>query len=279
MSAFSDFLENEILDHVFRSSAYSSPETLYVGLFVDEPGDDGDGDGNELTIGTDGYARAVLANNATTFLPATEVADVPTKTNNVDINFPTATGNWAPVSHFAIFDAATGGNMLLHGAFPSARIVATGDSPKILKDAMSLTLANASTGGFTDYLQTKILDHLFGRTNFTPPSAIYFAPGTAHSLATDSFTECIGWSRLSLTFGTAAAAGMVFNSAAATKSNDTPEPQAISSFALFDAVSSGNKLVIGPVSTPQTLAVGDTLTIAAPSGSPGSTGAFIVTLR
>ena len=52
-------------------------------------------------------------------------------TNDQDITFATAGGAWGNVSHVAIFDAATGGNLLVYGALASAVDIQNGDIFKI----------------------------------------------------------------------------------------------------------------------------------------------------
>ena len=40
MSAMSDYLENEILDHILATGAYTMPTTVYVGLSTGSFNDD-----------------------------------------------------------------------------------------------------------------------------------------------------------------------------------------------------------------------------------------------
>ena len=53
MAAFSDYLENKVLGHVFGGTAYTAPTTLYVALYTVAPSDTGGG--TEVSGG--GYAR------------------------------------------------------------------------------------------------------------------------------------------------------------------------------------------------------------------------------
>jgi len=39
MGSFSDFLENELLDHVFKTGAYTAPTNIYVALCTSTPDD------------------------------------------------------------------------------------------------------------------------------------------------------------------------------------------------------------------------------------------------
>lgn len=63
MGAFTDYLENKILDHVLGNSTYTPPSTVYIGLAV-SVSDDGTITG-EPSGGS--YARIAVANNATNF--------------------------------------------------------------------------------------------------------------------------------------------------------------------------------------------------------------------
>ncbi len=56
MAEFSNYLENKVLDHVLRNTSYTSPTTVYVGLYTSDPTDAGSG--TEVSGGS--YARQVL---------------------------------------------------------------------------------------------------------------------------------------------------------------------------------------------------------------------------
>ena len=43
--------------------------------------------------------------------------------NNVDLAFPEATNDWGTITYVAVFDSATGGNMLYYEALTKSRIV------------------------------------------------------------------------------------------------------------------------------------------------------------
>ncbi len=118
MSAMSDYLENEILDHILGTGSYTMPSAVYIGLST---GSFGDGNtGTELS--GSGYARVAATFNA---------ASSGTADNASAIQFAAATGSWGSVSHFGIFDASSSGNLLMHGAFTAAKTIASGDILKI----------------------------------------------------------------------------------------------------------------------------------------------------
>lgn len=121
MSGKSDYLENKVLDHVFGGGDYARPATVYVALFTSAPSDAGGG--TEASGGA--YARAAVTNNSTNW-PAAAGA---VKSNGTAITFAQATAPWGNVTHFGVFDALSGGNLLYWGALNTPRSVATGDTP------------------------------------------------------------------------------------------------------------------------------------------------------
>ena len=128
MSAMSDYLENEILDHILRNAAYTPASTVYIGLST---GSFADGNsGTELSGNS--YARQSIAFDA---------ASGGTTDNTSAIDFPTATGSWGTVSHWGLFDAATSGNLLIHGAFSASKTVASGDILRIAAGELDITAA------------------------------------------------------------------------------------------------------------------------------------------
>jgi hypothetical protein len=128
MSAMSNFLENEILDHILRNSAYTPPSTVYIGLSTGSFGDDNSG----TEISGNGYARQSIAFDAAS-------GGVSDNTSNVD--FPAATGSQGTITHFGLFDASSGGNLLIHGAFTAGKTVATGDILRIAAGELDITAA------------------------------------------------------------------------------------------------------------------------------------------
>jgi hypothetical protein len=119
MGSFSDFLELELLDHIFGAAAYTAPATLYVGLFTATPSDAGGG----TEVATGSYARVAVTNNAANF-PA---AAAGSKSNGTVITFPMATASWGTITSFGIFTAATAGTLLAWGALTTSRAVANLD--------------------------------------------------------------------------------------------------------------------------------------------------------
>jgi hypothetical protein len=127
----SDYLENELLDHVLGNAAYSAPATVYVALFTSAPTDAGGG--TEVSGGS--YARVAVTNNDTNWPAASGGA----KSNGTEITFPDATADWGTVVAFAIFDAASDGNMLYWAELTQSKTVATGDTAKFAVGELDVT--------------------------------------------------------------------------------------------------------------------------------------------
>lgn len=132
MAGFSDYLENEILDHIFGAAAWTAPATLYVAALTTSPTDAGGG--TEVSGGN--YARVAVTNNLTNF-PA---ASGGSKSNGTAITFPTASASWGSVTHVGIYDATSGGNLLGYAALSLAKTVDNGDTLQFAAGALTLTL-------------------------------------------------------------------------------------------------------------------------------------------
>ena len=136
MSALSDYLEGELIKHIFRTSSFAKPSALYIGLFTAAPTDSGGG--TEVSGGS--YARAQLDPGDANWA-APSAGDGKT-TNAAIITFPAPSANWGTVLAFGIFDAASAGNLLIHGVINPTKEVFNGDpAPKFAVGALQITFA------------------------------------------------------------------------------------------------------------------------------------------
>lgn len=144
MSAMSDYLENKLVDQLFRGQSAPTTTTLYVALYTAAPSDSGGG--TEVSGGS--YARVAvtssLANWAGTQSAGSTVASSGTggqTSNNAAITFPTPSAGWGTVTHFAIYDAASGGNELFWGALTIAKTINQSDTVTFPAGSLSITFA------------------------------------------------------------------------------------------------------------------------------------------
>lgn len=114
MAALSDYAENKLLDHLLGKASFTMPASVRVALFTAAPSDAGGG--TEVTGGS--YARQAIIVNT-----SSGGATNP----NADVVFPVATASWGTITHVGIFDAASGGNLLMHGALTASKAIASGD--------------------------------------------------------------------------------------------------------------------------------------------------------
>ena len=109
MSSFSDYLEDAVLNHVFRNSALTSPTTTYLALYTATPTDAGAG----TQVTGAGYARKAITFGAPS---GGAIA------NTSAVSFTAAGGNYGNVVAVGIFDAATAGNLLAWDEITSATV-------------------------------------------------------------------------------------------------------------------------------------------------------------
>ena len=131
MSAASNWLEHAVLNHFFRNTPATSPANVFVALHTTNPTDADTG--IEVTGGA--YARRQI-----NFTAPEQTDGRGTISNSAEIRFPIASANWGTITHFSIRTALTGGNMLAHGAVPTARIIETGDEAVFRVGSLVVTL-------------------------------------------------------------------------------------------------------------------------------------------
>ena len=126
--SFSNYLETELLDHVFAGNAYTAPSTLYLALHTANP--DEDGSGAEVSTSGTAYARQ----------SASFTVSGNTATTSAAIEYSTATANFGTVSHVGIWDASTGGNLIAYAALTSSKTIETGDVFRVPAGDLDITL-------------------------------------------------------------------------------------------------------------------------------------------
>lgn len=127
----SDYLENKLIDHVFRGQSYTAPTTIYFALFTSSCSDSAGG----TEVATGSYARpglaASLANWAGTQSAGSTVASSGTggtTSNNATVTFATPSASWGTVTHLGIYDAVTSGNLLICRALTTSKTINSGDT-------------------------------------------------------------------------------------------------------------------------------------------------------
>jgi len=133
MTALSSYAERKILDHVFKNTAYTSPNA-YLGLFTSDPTDSASG----TEVAGNGYARIQID---TKMAAATTGSDNSSIVSNADITFAAASGgDFGTITHIGILAASTSGNLLAHGALTASKVISDGDTFQINSGSLTITI-------------------------------------------------------------------------------------------------------------------------------------------
>lgn len=135
MGSISNYLENELLDHIVGKGSYSMP-TAYVALCTADPTDAGTGASMNEVADSNSYARK------STVAGDWNAASGGSIDNANSIAFTAASGSWGTITHFAILDSGThgAGNMLAHGTLDVSKAVESADTVTFDAGALTITL-------------------------------------------------------------------------------------------------------------------------------------------
>lgn len=136
MSAASNYTENNVINALLRGQAFPLPAKTYLSLHTSNPGETG---GNEVTtaawpsyVRKDAEAGGAIG---TGWAPPSDGVS----TNANQILYPSHNGaSSITITHFAVYDAASGGNMLCYAALNTPRTLQPGDV--FVFDVGSLTI-------------------------------------------------------------------------------------------------------------------------------------------
>lgn len=251
--SISDYLEIKLLDHVLKNDAFAVPTDIYVALSKADPLDDGSGLSEPSP--PNGYARVVC----NVWDPAASRAIA----NTGAIEFAEAEGVWGEITHFAIFDTLTGGNMLAHGALAASKTIGAGDNASFAAGDIDISF---NVGGASDYLANKLLDHVFKTAEYSQPTNIYVALATV-TIADDdtgiTITEpAANYARKLHNAYDAAVEGTSENDGVITFVTATASWGTVTDVALVDALTEGNVLFYAELDEPKAVGNGDTVQFA-----------------
>jgi len=132
MGSLAVYGENKVLDHIVGKASFTMP-SIWVALFTVTPThEDGTG-GTEASAGN--YERKSTAAGDWSSASAGAID------NTNDITFiECATTNWGTINGFALYDAASGGNMVAWGALGTPKPISIGDTAKFAAGDLDITL-------------------------------------------------------------------------------------------------------------------------------------------
>lgn len=124
---------NLVAGNVFGTKTTPAiPTTYYIGLSSTAPAIDGT---NVTEPSGGGYAR--VAFNSAMSEPTAGVI-----TNESTVTFAKSTADWGVMTHFVVYDAATGGNLLLYNAMSKPRTVESDNIMVAEPGAITLSVVN-----------------------------------------------------------------------------------------------------------------------------------------
>lgn len=164
-----NYFEAAILN-LMRGTAITAPTTMYLALFQSNPSDTG-------TAGTEanytGYARQAITFSA----PYAQSSGSTTYVleNAAEISFGEASASGNTITHVAVMDALTGGNMWLYGPLGSSLVIQAGVTPVFRASALQWTWS----GNISVYYKTAVMNTLRGSncSGFSPYLALCDSSG------------------------------------------------------------------------------------------------------
>ena len=118
--------KNLVLNYLMRGVAGTAPSAWYVALFTDDPAES---ISNEVDVAE--YVRKSVTFGA---------ALGGVVRNAADVTWDETTEDWGTITHYAIFDAATDGNLLVSGTLDTDVIADTGTTLTLGAGTVEVTL-------------------------------------------------------------------------------------------------------------------------------------------
>jgi hypothetical protein len=160
MTAASNYLELKVLDHILRfgngsvtvgsGAGYQPPATIHVGLFSG-----GTAAGTALESGTNSTSgstnwgfyeinNGAYARQSITFAAAANGSCASNSTvtfPQADADYDSAGSQGNTITHIALLDASSSGNVLFYGALGTTKQVTNGDTFQINAGSLTISLA------------------------------------------------------------------------------------------------------------------------------------------
>jgi hypothetical protein len=127
MSGMSTYLANSVINATLRNISYTSPATVYLALFLNDPTDNNSGG----EINAPSYVRQPILISA----PVNGVAS-----NLTSVIFDASTTNWGTINYIGIYDAVTGGNLLYSDALTTPQTININQIFRMYAGDLTITL-------------------------------------------------------------------------------------------------------------------------------------------
>lgn len=233
-----DYFESQMLN-LMRGQSITAPNAVYLALFLSNPGDSGT-EGTEISY--TGYARQPV-----TFSAPVASGNGLMIQNSSQISFAEATANAGTVTYIGLYDALSGGNLLLYGMLDTALVIQSGVTPVFRVNSVKWIWS----GNLTTYYRTAIMNTLRGvnLSGFSPYVAL------CNGDPTGSGSEFSGgnYARISLTMSSPATQStgsmQVSNEGDIISSTSTSNWGELTHIGIIDAASNGNYFAVVALSS------------------------------
>ena len=256
MGKLTDYMENELLDHVLKVGAWSRPANLYLALCTADPGEGATG-ANITEPSGGGYARVACDD--------WDVANARATANSKLIDFGTSSGDWGVITHFAIVDSDSGaGNVIAYGEVSPNKEVSNGESCSVAIGDLDVSF---NSGGMSNYFANEILDHVFPNAEYSQPTSIFVALTTAAVVDADNGSSISepgeNYARKEVNDWDASVNGISDNTTLCDFVQATGNWGTLSNFALCTHPTTGDVLFFGSLTTLVYIGENDTARIPA----------------
>lgn len=130
---------NQIVDYITGNS--SIPATMYLALVSGQPSETDNGSSLNEPIDV-AYARVAVATGA-----AWSAGAVGTSVFLTEIEFGPSTASWGNITHWALTNAATAGEILFYGAWDQPVLVSTGQKVIVPTESLGFSVSDLVGGG------------------------------------------------------------------------------------------------------------------------------------
>ena len=140
MSAASNYTEDKTLDFWLKanSATTTAPATVYVALFNSDDSAGLTAENLEAGTITDECGGGAYARQSVTF----GTVSGGSVSNSGNVTFPAATdGNWGTITHVAVMNASSAGEVLFYGALDTSKTIDSGDTFQITTGNLTVSLA------------------------------------------------------------------------------------------------------------------------------------------
>ncbi len=110
---------------------------------------------------------------------------------------------------------------------------------------------------FSNYLEYAVLNHVFGGSSYSAPGTLYIALYTVAPSDTGGGTECSGGGYARQSGAFTVSSGTASNTSAIEYPTATADYGSVVAMGVFDALSGGNLLAYGTLTTSKTVSSGD----------------------